>query len=134
MMENQEPIDQLRTNHNIRLVILDTKETILCLFGEIPDSEKKTVIGYRVMYPFVLSLGTANEDGTIPISYTRWCPYTPVQEFKMTGDHIISVTYPDNNIVDNYVSELAQYGITEDQLFYKEEVNGDQRELVEAAE
>ena len=133
-MDNQDQIPQLRTNHNIRLVILDTKETILCLFGEIPDNEKKTVIGYRVMYPFTLSLGTVNEDGTIPITYTRWCPYTPVQEFKMTGDHIISVTYPDDNILDNYIGELAQYGITEDQLFYKEEVNGDQRELVEAAE
>lgn len=134
-MDNQDQIPQLRTNHNIRLVILDTKETVLCLFGEITDPEKKTVIGYKMMYPFALSLGTPNDDGTIPISYSRWCPFTPVQEFKLTGDHIISVTYPDDGILDNYAAELAQYGITDENLFFtQEEVSGDQRELVEAGE
>ena len=117
-MDNQDQIPQLRTNHNIRLVILDTKETVLCLFGEITDPEKKTVIGYKMMYPFTLSLG-----------------FTPVQEFKLTGDHIISVTYPDDGILDNYAAELAQYGITDENLFFtQEEVSGDQRELVEAGE
>lgn len=135
-MENQEPIKQLRTNHNIRLVILDTKETVLCLFGEIPDNENKTIIGYKMMYPFALNLEhPANEDGTIPISYTRWCPFTPVQEFKLTGDHIISVTYPDDGILENYVGELEQYGITREQLFYTEEqVNGSEGEPAEASE
>ena len=86
-----------------------------------------------MMYPFTLSLGEPNDDGTIPISYSRWCPYTPVQEFKLTGDHIISVTYPDDGILDNYAAELAQYGITDENLFFtQEEVSGDQRELVEA--
>ena len=135
MTEQTQEAPQLRTNHNIRLVILDTKETVLCLFGEIQDADAKTVIGYKMMYPFSLSLGDVNEDGTIPISYTRWCPYTPVQEFKLTGDHIISVTYPDDNILNNYVGELAQYGITEDQLFFTEEQpNGDNSESDQAAE
>ena len=135
MTEQTQETPQLRTNHNIRLVILDTKETVLCLFGEIQDNEAKYVIGYKMMYPFSLSLGVVNEDGTIPISYTRWCPYTPVQEFKLTGDHIISVTYPDDGILNNYVGELEQYGITEDQLFYDvEETNGDNSEPAEASE
>ena len=127
----------LRTNHNIRLVILSNKETILCLFGEIQNEEinDKRIIGYRMMYPFTLSLGESNDDGTIPIQYTRWCPFTPVQEFKMSGDHIISVTYPDDNILDNYVAELAQYGITSEQIFFtQEEVSGDQSEPDQTAE
>jgi hypothetical protein len=113
---------------------LDTKETILCLFGEIKDNNTNT-IGYKMLYPFSLSLGETNEDGTIPISYTRWCPFTPVQEFKLTGDHIISVTYPDDTVLENYVGELEQYGYTREQLFYTEEqVNGDSSEPSETAE
>ena len=134
MTEQTQEAPPLRTNHNIRLVILDTKETILCLFGEVNDNDNN-VVGYKMMYPFSLSLGNPNEDGTIPISYTRWCPYTPVQEFKLTGDHIISVTYPDNGILTNYTGELEQYGITEKQLFYDvEETNGDNSEPDQAAE
>ena len=82
-----------------------------------------------------MSLGDQNEDGTLPIQYTRWCPFTPVQEFKIPGEHLIAVTYPDNNILSNFVTELGNFGITEDQLFYDvEETNGDNSEPDQAAE
>lgn len=129
-----EQTKELRTNHNVRIVMLDTKETILCLFGDIKGEEDK-VIGYRLLYPYVLSLGDPNDDGTLPINYTRWCPFTPVQEFKIPGEHLIAVTYPDNNILDNFVTELGKFGITEDQLFFKpEDVNGSEGEPAEASE
>ena len=129
-----EQTKELRTNHNVRIVMLDTKETILCLFGDIKGEEDK-VIGYRLLYPYVLSLGDPNDDGTLPINYTRWCPFTPVQEFKNPGEHLIAVTYPDNNILDNFVTELGKFGITEDQLFFKpEDVNGSEGEPAEASE
>jgi hypothetical protein len=114
--------------------MLDTKETLLCLFGDIKGEEDK-VIGYRLLYPYVLSLGDPNDDGTLPINYTRWCPFTPVQEFKIPGEHLIAVTYPDNNILDNFVTELGKFGITEDQLFFKpEDVNGSEGEPAEVSE
>ena len=129
-----EQTKELRTNHNVRIVMLDTKETILCLFGDIKGEEDK-VIGYRLLYPYVLSLGDPNDDGTLPINYTRWCPFTPVQEFKIPGEHLIAVTYPDNNILDNFVTELGKFGITEDQLFFKpEDVNGSEGEPAEVSE
>ena len=129
-----EQTKELRTNHNVRIVMLDTKETLLCLFGDIKGEEDK-VIGYRLLYPYVLSLGDPNDDGTLPINYTRWCPFTPVQEFKIPGEHLIAVTYPDNNILDNFVTELGKFGITEDQLFFKpEDVNGSEGEPAEASE
>ena len=129
-----EQTQELRTNHNVRIVILDTKETLLCLFGDIKGEEDK-VIGYRILYPYVLSLGDPNDDGTLPINYTRWCPFTPVQEFKIPGEHLIAVTYPDNNILDNFVTELGKFGITEDQLFFKpEDVNGSEGEPAEVSE
>lgn len=124
--------NQLKTNHNIRVVTLATGERVLCLFGEVKDEDR--VVGYRLIYPFILSLGEPNEDGTIPIRYSRWCPYSPVQEHRISGDHIISVVYPDNGILDNYVSELAQFGLTEDKIFYPEETNGDNSEPSEAGE
>ena len=130
----KEQMAKLRTNHNVRLVILSTKETVLCLFGDIKD-DKDIVVGYKMLYPFSLSLGEMKEDGTIPITYSRWCPYTPVQEFKLNGEHIVSVTFPDDGILTNYVGELAQYGITDKDLFFTqtEEPNGDNSEPAEAA-
>ena len=118
---------KLKTNHNIRIVNLATGDNVLCMFGEVRDDNEK-VIGYRMLYPYALGLGKENEDGTIPISYTRWCPFSPVEEHRLGGEHIISVVYPDNGIVDNFANRLRQLGLTEEQIFYPEETDGDNSE------
>tara|TARA_Y100001970_G_scaffold16276_1_gene18285 strand:+ start:2345 stop:2773 length:429 start_codon:yes stop_codon:yes gene_type:complete len=111
---------ELRTNHNVRVVTLDTSERVLTIFGEIrTEDEEQRVIGYRLLYPYALSLGEVNDDGTIPIRYERWCPYSPVEEHKIGGEHIISVVLPDNGILDNYVNRLKQVGLTEEQIFFE---------------
>ena len=117
---------QLKTNHNIRIVNLTTGENVLCMFGEVRDDKEK-VIGYRMLYPYALGLGEENEDGTIPISYTRWCPFSPVEEHRLGGEHIISVVYPDNGIVDNFANRLREVGLKDEQIFF-EESNGDNSE------
>ena len=114
---------KLKTNHNIRIVNLTTGENVLCMFGEVRGDEDK-VIGYRMLYPYALGLGKENEDGTIPISYTRWCPFSPVEEHRLGGEHIISVVYPDNGIVDNFTKRLREVGLKDEQIFF-EESNGD---------
>ena len=133
---------ELKTNHNVRVVNLTTAERVLCLFGEIRGDEEK-VVGYRMLYPFVLSLSEPNEDGTIPIEYRRFCPYSPQEEHRLSGDHIISVVFPDNAILDNYVEKLSEYGFPEDQIFFVEQTeqtelievtNGDNSEPTEAGE
>ena len=123
----------LKTNHNVRVVNLTTGANVLCLFGDVRDEEQK-VIGYRLLYPFVLTLGDENEDGTVPIKYTRFCPFSPIEEHRIGGDHIISVVYPDNGILDNYVSKLGELGLTEDQIYYEEETDGSEGEPAEAGE
>ena len=125
---------KLRSNHYVRIVTLTTGERVLCIFGEVrDDQENNKVVGYRVLYPFVLQLGEVNEDGTIPIHYARWCPFSPVEEHRMSGEHIISVVLPDENVLDNYVRRLKDIGLTEDQIFF--EVNdGDNSEPAEASE
>ena len=123
----QEP---LKINHSVRVVTLTTAERVLCLFGDIRDEEEGKVVGYRMLYPFILSLGDPNKDGTIPISYARYCPYSPIEEHRLGGEHIISVVFPDNGILDNYVNKLKESGMTEEQIFYPEETNGDQSEPV----
>ena len=117
---------KLKTNHNIRVVNLATGEHVLCMFGEVRGDEDK-VIGYRMLYPYKLTLGKENEDGTIPIQYTRWCPFSPVEEHRMGGEHIISVVYPDNGIVDNFTKRLHEIGLKDDQIFF-EESDGDNSE------
>ena len=124
---------QLKTNHNIRIVNLATGDNVLCMFGEVRGDEDK-VIGYRMLYPYTLGLGEENEDGTIPISYTRWCPFSPVEEHRLGGEHIISVVYPDNGIVDNFANRLRQLGLTDEQIFYPEETDGDNSEPDKTAE
>jgi hypothetical protein len=127
---------ELKTNHNVRVVTLTTTERVLCLFGEVRNDEQ-AVVGYRLIYPFLLSMSEPNEDGTIPIEYRRFCPYSPQEEHRISGDHIISVVFPDNGILDNYVEKLKEYGFPEDQIFFEEqteEVNGDSSEPTEAGE
>jgi len=126
----------LKTNHNVRIVNLTTGANVLCIFGEVRSEEEESkVVGYRMIYPYTLTLGEVNEDGTMPINYTRWCPFSPVEEHRLSGDHIISVVFPDNNILDNYIEKLKTTGITEDQIFFPEEVaNGDNSEPAEAGE
>ena len=124
---------KLKTNHNIRIVNLATGDNVLCMFGEVRDDNEK-VIGYRMLYPYTLGLGAENEDGTIPILYTRWCPFSPVEEHRLGGEHIISVVYPDNGIVDNFANRLRQLGLKEEQIFYPEETDGDNSEPNKTAE
>ena len=127
--------EALKTNHNIRIVNLATGQNVLCIFGEVrSDDEERKVIGYRMMYPHTLKLGAVNEDGTIPIEYTRFCPFSPQEEHRLSGDHIISVVYPDNGILDNFVEKLETAGWTKEQIFYKEETDGDNSEPAETAE
>ena len=127
--------EQLKTNHNIRVVNLATGENVLCMFGEVRSEEDEKVIGYRMLYPYTLSLGDENADGTIPISYTRWCPFSPVEEHRLGGEHIISVVYPDNGIVDNFANRLREVGLTDEQIFFPQEApSGTESEPVEASE
>jgi len=124
-MTEEQTQQQLKTNHNIRIVTLTTSERVLCIFGEIrTEDEAAKVMGYRLVYPYTLDLGTLNEDGTIPINYSRWCPFSPVEEHRISGEHIISVVYPDNNILDNFVKRLSEIGLTEDQIFFEVDENG----------
>tara|TARA_A100001201_G_scaffold95467_1_gene82648 strand:+ start:563 stop:958 length:396 start_codon:yes stop_codon:yes gene_type:complete len=116
------PQETLKTNHNIRVVTLVTGEKVLCLFGEV--RQEGEVVGYRLIYPFVLTLGAVNEDGSMPINYTRWCPFSPVEEHKVGGTHIMSVVYPDNQILDNFVGKLKENGFTDEQLFFEEGTDG----------
>ena len=125
-----EQIEQqtLKTNHNVRIVNLATGDNVLCMFGDIKEPEGDKVIGYRMIYPYTLTLGKENEDGTIPINYARWCPFSPIEEHRLGGEHIISVVYPDNGIIDNFANRLRQVGLTEEQIFYPEETDGDNSE------
>jgi hypothetical protein len=124
---------QLKTNHGIRIVTLTTSERVLCMFGEVRNDEEN-MIGYRMLYPYSLILGAQNEDGTVPIQYERWCPFSPIEEHRLSGDHIISVVYPDNNILDNFVVKLKEYGLTDEQIFFEAKQDGDSSEPTEAGE
>ena len=132
MTEQTQETPQLKTNHNIRIVTLTTAERVLCMFGEVRGDDEK-VLGYRIVYPYLLALGEPQEDGNIPIHYTRWCPFSPIEEHRLSGEHIISVVLPDNNILDNFAVRLREYGLTDEQIFF-EVKDGDNSEPDQATE
>ena len=110
----------MKTNHPCRIVTLTTGERVLCLFTDLRDQEQK-VIGYKMVEPFTLNLGEANDDGTLPIKYSRWCMYSPEREYVISGNHIIAASFPDDNILETYVKELGEMsGITREQIFTEE--------------
>ena len=119
--------EELKTNHNVRIVTLSTAERVLCMFGEVKNDEEK-VVGYRLVYPYLLGLGQINEDGTVPINYSRWCPYSPIEDHRISGEHLLTVVYPDNNILKNYAERLKEIGLKEEQIFYEEKTDGDSSE------
>ena len=125
-----EQIEQqtLKTNHNVRIVNLATGDNVLCMFGDIKEPDGDKVVGYRMIYPYTLTLGKENDDGTIPINYARWCPFSPIEEHRLGGEHIISVVFPDNNILENFAARLREIGLKEEQIFYPEETDGDNSE------
>jgi len=124
---------KLDTNHPVRIVTLVTGERILTIFSDARDDDDN-LVGYRLLYPFTLSLGEVNEDGTIPIQYSRWCPFSPVEEHRVNGEHIISVVFPDKGILDNYCTKLGEIGIPKEDIYYKEKTDGDNSEPAETAE
>ena len=119
--------EELKTNHNVRIVTLSTAERVLCMFGEVKNDEEK-VVGYRLVYPYLLGLGQINEDGTVPINYSRWCPYSPIEDHRISGEHLLTVVYPDNNILSNYADRLKEIGLKDEQIFYEEKTYGDSSE------
>ncbi len=111
-------MESLKTNHFVRVVKIVTGENILCLFADLKNDNEE-VVGYRLIYPFVLNLGETQENGAITIHYTRWCPYSPQEEHKIGGDKIISVVYPDNEILDNYVDKLTALGVRMEDIYFE---------------
>ena len=82
----------------------------------------------QTVYPYLLGLGELNEDGTIPINYSRWCPYSPIEDHRISGEHLLTVVYPDNNILNNYADRLKEIGLKDEQIFYEEKTDGDSSE------
>ena len=87
-----------------------------------------------MVYPYLLSLGQLNDDGTVPINYSRWCPYSPIEDHRISGEHILSVVYPDNSIIDNYANRLKEIGLKGEQIFYEEKKDGDSSESTATSE
>jgi hypothetical protein len=123
---------ELKQNHFARIVKLVTGDDVLCLFGDV-KGDNEEVVGYRLIYPYILTLGSSDEQGNVAINYTRFCPYSPVEEHRISGNHIISVVFPDNGVLDNYVNRLVELGMDKNNIFF-EETNGDSSEPTEAGE
>ena len=120
-------------NHNVRVVTIVTGERVLCLFGAVRGEEDEKINAYRLIYPYILTLGKPNDDGTMPINYTRFNPFSPFEEHVVAGEHIISAVLPDDQIFQNFREKLMEAGLKDEQIYYEVD-NGDNIESDQAAE
>ena len=99
---------QVKIEHNIRVIYLLTGEHVICNFGQIREEDK--FVAYQLLYPLSLSL-SEGENETFNVTYRRWNPYTPYEEHRINPSQVVSAMPPADDILKNYVAKLDEAGI-----------------------
>ena len=97
-----------KIEHNIRVIHVITGEHIICNFGQIREDDK--FVAYQLLYPLSLSLSEGDE-GQFNVTYRRWNPYTPYEDHRINPTSVLSAMPPAEDILQNYVSKLAEANI-----------------------
>lgn len=99
-------------NHNVRVVKITTGEDVICNFTQVVENEKFT--GYQLLYPLSLTLSKDTEnvgEEVYSVTYRRWNPYTPYEDFRINPSSVISAMPPAEDILQNYVKKLKDAGV-----------------------
>ena len=94
--------------HNVRVVKLITGETVISNFTQIREEEK--FVAYQLLYPLTLSLAekpvSDGEEAVYSVTYRRWNPFTPYEDFRINPSTVVSAMPPAEDILRNYVTKL----------------------------
>ena len=98
-------------NHSVRIVTLVTGDNLICNFTQVREEEQ--FVAYQLLYPLKLSLTTIGdgESEQYNVSYTRWNPYTPYEDHRISPTSVISAMPPAGEILQNYVNKLKEAGV-----------------------
>ena len=99
---------QVKIEHNIRVIYLLTGEHVICNFGQIREEDK--FVAYQLLYPLSLSL-SEGENETFNVTYRRWNPYTPYEDHRINPTSVIAAMPPAEDILKNYVAKLQEANI-----------------------
>jgi len=93
--------------HNIRVVHMITGEYLICNITQI--REENQFVGYQLLYPIRLIISDETDD-VCQVSYRRWNPFTPYEDYKVAPGTVISAMLPDEQILKTYVTKLKEGG------------------------
>ena len=106
---------------SIKLLVLETGETVIGDIKEVMDKEKNEALGYKVEAPYTIdftpgSVQNLNEDAPNPddvpqgdIAFRFWAPMSADRDFQFTYNFVRVVYEPHNEIVSAYLDVVARY-------------------------
>jgi len=106
---------------SIKLLILETGETVIGDIKEVMDKEKNEALGYKVEAPYTIDFlpgSTQNLDEEAPnpddvqqgdLGFRFWAPLSADRDFQFTYDFVRVVYEPHESILTSYLDVLARY-------------------------
>ena len=106
---------------SIKLLVLETGETVIGDIKEVMDKEKNEALGYNVEAPYTIdftpgSVQNLDEEAPNPddvpegdIGFRFWAPMSADRDFQFTYDFVRVVYTPHEDIVAAYLNVIARY-------------------------
>jgi len=106
---------------SIKLMVLETGDTVIGDIKEVMDKEKNEALGYRVEAPYCVdfipgSTQNLNEEAPNPdevqkadIGFRFWAPLSADRDFQFTYDFVRVVYEPHESIITSYLDVLGRY-------------------------
>jgi len=106
---------------SIKLLVLETGETVIGDIKEVMDKEKDEALGYKVESPYTIDFTpgstqnlneAAPDPSTVPqgdIGFRFWAPMSADRDFQFTYNFVRVVYEPHADIVAAYLDVVARY-------------------------
>jgi len=94
---------------NPSIVILKSGEQLICDLKEFFDSdneEEKRGLGLLFIHPYSLQLIPSDED--VQVKFSKWCPYSKDNQFKVPYDSVIAFGQCDDGLEEAYLEKIRQ--------------------------
>lgn len=99
-----------------KILLLRSGERIIAGAGERKDEETGRGICLVVKCPYILTLNSIEEGQTdYSVNFSKWNPFSSDNQFNVPYDAVITVSEPEQGILDVYLEKFSS------ELYYEEE-------------
>jgi hypothetical protein len=99
-----------------KILVFKTGERVIAGAGERKDNETGRGVCLVIKCPYILTLGSRNEENDdFTVNFSKWNPFSSSLEFNIPYDAVVTVSDPEQGILDVY---LEKFGA---ELFYEDE-------------